>query len=121
MSDALGELPPPQVAWLVCDGRVLASLQIATSARARMRGLLGRPGLEGAMLLEHTRWVHTIGMRFPVDVAYIDRHGTVLRVERLERHRVGRPVPRATAVIEAEAGALVRWDLKPGHIVEIRR
>ena len=33
------------------DGEVLASLEVADSRRARSRGLLGRDGVDGALLL----------------------------------------------------------------------
>ncbi len=34
--------------WLVRDGEVLASLEVASSWRDRRKGLMGRDGLEGA-------------------------------------------------------------------------
>jgi len=107
-------------AWLVSDGRVLASLEVANGRAERRRGLLGRDGLDGALLLERVRWVHTIGMRFPVDVAYLDADGNVLKTVRMGRHRVGLPVPKAAWVIEAEAGAFERWGLSIGDVVELR-
>ena len=106
--------------WLLKDGQVLASLDIAVTRAERRRGLLGRDGIDGALLLERTRWVHTVGMRFPLDVAYVDADGTVLKVVTMHVHRVGAPVPRARAVVEAQAGAFGRWGLTVGDIVEIR-
>jgi uncharacterized membrane protein (UPF0127 family) len=108
------------MAWLLVEGRVLASADVVTSGSDRRRGLLGRDGLEGALVLEPCRWVHTIGMRFPLDVAYLAADGAVLKTVRMHRHRVGLPVPRAARVIEAEAGAFGRWGLHVGDIVEIR-
>ena len=58
------------MAWLVTEGRVLASCESATGRPAKGRGLLGRDGIEGALVLTRCRWVHTIGMRFAIDVAY---------------------------------------------------
>jgi uncharacterized membrane protein (UPF0127 family) len=112
--------PEPQGSWLVCDGRVLASVDVATSARQRAKGLLGRDGLDGALLLTRTRWVHTIGMRFPLDIAYLDADGVVLKVSRLGRHRIGMPVLKAREVVEASAGAFDRWSLHVGDRVELR-
>ena len=108
-------------AWLVSDGRVLASVQVASSRADRRLGLLGRDGLEGALLLERTRWVHTVGMRFAVDVAYVDGDGNVLKTVRMNRHRIGVPVPKARSVVEAEAGAFARWGLHVGDQLEVRR
>jgi uncharacterized membrane protein (UPF0127 family) len=61
------------VAWLLRDGDVLAAVEVADSFGARLRGLLGRDGVEGALVLQPARSVHTIGMRFPIDVAFCDR------------------------------------------------
>ncbi len=69
------------MAWLLREGEVLASLEVASSLAARSRGLLGKASFEGALLLRRTRSVHTVGMRFPIDVAFltddlhVDRHG----------------------------------------------
>jgi uncharacterized membrane protein (UPF0127 family) len=108
------------MAWLLRDGDVLASLEVAANRRERRRGLLGRDGLEGALLLRPTRAVHTLGMRFPIDVAWCDRELVVLRVAQLGRHRLSRPVLRASAVVEAEAGSFERWGLQPGDQLELR-
>jgi uncharacterized protein len=107
--------------WLVSDGRVLASLEVASARSDRRRGLLGRDGIDGALLLERVRWVHTIGMRFPIDVAYLDAEGNVLKAVRMGRHRIGMPVPKARSVVEAEAGAFARWGLHVGDRLEVRR
>jgi hypothetical protein len=108
------------MAWLVSDGRVLASAEEASGRRARSKGLLGRDGIEGAIVLRSCRWVHTLGMRFPIDVAYLDGDGTVLKTVRMRQHRIGVPVWHADTVIEAEAGAFARWGLLVGACVEVR-
>jgi uncharacterized membrane protein (UPF0127 family) len=108
------------VAWLVRDGEVLATLEIASTFAERTRGLLGRDGFDGALLIERTRSVHTLGMRFPIDVAYLDSTMTVLDVVPMRRWRAGRPRPRARCVLEAEAGAFERWRLRPGDHLEIK-
>lgn len=108
------------MAWLMRDGEVLATLEIADSFRARRRGLLGRDGIEGALLLRPARSVHTIGMRFAIDVAFVDSDMTVLRVVTMKPWRVSRPALKATAVIEAESGAFGSWMLEPGDVLEIK-
>ena len=102
------------MAWLICDNRVLATVVVAHTRRARMRGLLGCDGFDGALLLDPASSVHTVGMRFPIDVAHLDRHMVVLRVTTMAPHRVGLPVWGARAVLEAEAGSFTRWGLKIG-------
>jgi uncharacterized membrane protein (UPF0127 family) len=108
------------MAWLVRDGEVLATLEVAESTGARMRGLLGRDGIEGALLLQPAKSVHTLGMRFPIDVAFVDRDFVVVRTRSMRPWRFGRMVMKAHAVIEAEAGTFARWDLKPGDQVEVK-
>ena len=108
------------VPWLVSDARVFASADVASNRSARRNGLLGRDGFEGALVLRPCRWVHTIGLRFPLDVAYLDDEGVVLKAVRMSRHRVGMPVWKARTVIEAQAGAFERWGLQVGDVVEVR-
>ncbi len=106
--------------WLVSDARVFASADVASNRSARRNGLLGRDGFEGALVLRPCRWIHTIGLRFPLDVAYLDGEGVVVKTVRMPRYRVGAPVWRARTVIEAQAGAFERWGLHVGDVVEVR-
>jgi len=104
--------------WLLRQGEVLASLEVAESRRARRKGLLGRDSYDGALLLSPARSVHTIGMRFPIDVAWLDEDLVVLRTAGLPRHRVSRPVLAARSVLEVEAGTFARWGLVVGDQLE---
>jgi len=108
------------VPWLLRDQEVLAALEIADTPRARLRGLLGRDGVDGAFLLQPARSVHTLGMRFPIDVAFCDAGLVVVDTVCMGRHRLGRPRLRARSVIEARAGAFERWRLRPGDQLEVR-
>jgi uncharacterized membrane protein (UPF0127 family) len=89
------------MAWLLREGEVLASLEIPA-----------------------TRSVHTMGMRFPIDVAFCEAEGerefVVLRIVQMRRGRVSRPSLSSRAVIEAEAGAFARWNLRPGDQLEAK-
>ena len=107
-------------AWLLRDGEVLAALEVADSFGRRLRGLLGRDTIEGAVLLQPAKSVHTLGMRFPLDVAFCDRDMRVIDTVTMARHRVGRPRLRAHCVIEAPAGAFERWRLVPGDQLEVK-
>lgn len=109
-----------RLAWLLREGEVLASLEVADSFRARARGLLGRDSMDAALLLRPARSVHTLGMRFPIDVAFCDHDLTVIRTVTMRRYRVSRPVWRSHAVVEAEAGAFDRWNLRVGDRLEVK-
>jgi uncharacterized membrane protein (UPF0127 family) len=109
------------MAWLLRDGDVLAALDVAESLPDRFRGLLGRDGLDGALLIRKARSVHTVGMRFAVDVAFCDADLIVVdMLAPMPRYRLSRPRMRARCVIEAEAGAFERWRLRPGDQLEIK-
>ena len=110
----------PGMSWLLRDGDVLAAAEVADGHAARAKGLLGRTGYEGAMVLPHTRSVHTVGMRFAIDVAFCDRDLVVLDVARMPPMRLALPRRRGRTVIEAQAGAFERWGLRPGDRLELR-
>jgi len=75
--------------------------------------------MEGALILPRTRWIHTLGMRFPLDVAYLDGDGHVVKTMRMKPNRVAVPVLPARTVVEAEAGAFSRWGLRVGDVVDL--
>ena len=106
--------------WLVRGDRVLASLVVADTPARRIRALRGRSTCDGALLIWHARSVHTIGMRFAVDVAHLDADLRVVRTTRMARHRLGRPIKGARAVLEAEAGSFERWSLAVGDELAVR-
>jgi uncharacterized membrane protein (UPF0127 family) len=108
------------VSWLLRNGDVLATVEVADTLGARTKGLLGRTGFDGALLLPRTRSVHTFGMRFPIDVAFCDKDLVVVGVTTLRPWRLGRPRRGGRAVIEAEAGAFDRWGLRVGDTLELR-
>lgn len=75
----------------------------------RMRGLLGRNGLpEGEVyLFPHCNAVHTFGMRFAIDIAFLDRNGNVLSLrENVRPWRMVFGGRKAVSTVEAQAGWL---------------
>lgn len=106
--------------WLLRDGDVLASAEITEGFVDRTRGLLGRSELDGAFLLTRTRSVHSAGMRFRLDVAFLDRQLVVVDTCRLRPWAIALPRRRACNVLEAAAGSFERWGLRRGDQLEIR-
>ena len=109
-----------KAAWLLREGEVLASLEVTESRQERMVGLLDRDGIDGAILIRPARSVHSVGMQFPLDVAFCDKDLVVLRTVCLRPGRLTRPSLRGSCVIEAERGAFERWRLRPGDRLEVR-
>ncbi|MHB1487512.1 MAG: DUF192 domain-containing protein [Acidimicrobiales bacterium] len=108
------------MAWLLRDNDVLATLEIAESLRDRFKGLVGRDDLAGALLIRPGRSVHTLGMRFAIDVAFCDKDLKVLATTTLSPYRLSVPRRGAHCVIEAPAGAFERWHLAVGDQLEIQ-
>jgi uncharacterized protein len=106
--------------WLLREGNVLAGAEVLDGLAGRTRGLLGQTGYEGAMVLPRTRSVHTLGMKFPIDVAFCDKEMVVIAVTRVRPWRMTVPRRGGRSVIEAEAGAFERWGLKVGDRLELR-
>lgn len=107
-------------AWLLRDREVLAALEVTESRADRMQGLLERDGIDGAILIRPARSVHSVGMRFTLDVAFCTKELVVLRAICLRPGRMTRPSLRGGCVIEAESGAFARWNLRVGDHLEIR-
>jgi len=105
--------------WIVRDGEVLASAEVASTRQARRTGLLGRDGINGALVLRPAVQVHTVGMRFSIDAVWVGRDGRVIRIKCLGPRRVSRPIMRSEYVIEAEAGSAARWGLQVGDVLEV--
>ena len=89
-------------------GRRTFHVRVARSHRERRRGLRGPPiGGDEGLLIERCRSVHTVGMRFPITVAFLDRSWRVIRVERCPAGRVLFSA-RARHVLECHIGVDVR-------------
>ena len=105
---------------LVKGDQVLASIDVADGRLDRLRGLLGRDRSEAAILLPKTRSVHTVGMRYAIDVAFCDRDLVVRRLVTLRPWRVTAPRPGEHCVVEVEAGAFELWGVEVGDRLEVR-
>ncbi|GFZ93752.1 DUF192 domain-containing protein [Dyella caseinilytica] len=66
------------------DACLVARTWLADTAILRLRGLIGRAALASdgheGLLLKPCGSVHTFGMRYPIDVVYLDAEGYVLGV-----------------------------------------
>lgn len=77
---------------------------------SRLRGLLARPALavdgSEALLIQPCSSVHTIGMRYPLDLVFLSRDGVVLEWRENVRPYRAAACRRAAATIEFHGGAL---------------
>ena len=107
--------------WLVCQAQVLSSLNIAETAASRRRGLIGQSEIDTPLLIDSCKWIHTFGVKCPLDVAYLDANMQVIKIQQIKPLRLAMPVPKAKHILEASAGTFENWGLAVGHTLEARR
>jgi len=113
-----------QTGQILLNGRVwVACATRAVTLPGRMRGLLGRRSLPNGqgLLIERCGSIHTIGMRFAIDVVFLDSAWRVCRVAR--NVRPGRLCVwggwKAVRALEVAAGWLDMDNrAEPGAIME---
>lgn len=103
----------------VADGRlVCARTRMAKTFRQRLRGLLGHRELaaDEGMLITPCRDVHTLGMRFTIDVVMLDSQMCIRRLHRgLRPWRLALGGKGVHCVLELPEGAIARHRLENGE------
>ncbi len=96
---------------------VCPSCELAKNPLRRMKGLLGRRALgeDEGLLLRPASSVHTLFMRFPIDLVFLDRELRVLRVAEDTRPWRIAYTRRSRMVLELPAGAAARRGLRAGE------
>ena len=104
-------------------GATLASnVEVADTPRARRIGLLKRDSLNPGqgLWIFPTQAIHTFGMRFPIDVVFIDRQLRVKRIyHRLAPFRLTSLVWSAQSVLELPSGCLASTNTSVGDELHI--
>jgi len=109
---------------IVHQGQVWARhVEYAESWRERMCGLLGRSTLgdDAAMVIRGCGAVHTVGMKFAIDVVFVDKAGRIVKITENVRPGCfcvwgGR---HAAHVVESEASKLNLSKLSIGDTLEM--
>ena len=101
---------------------VIPSAQIADNLWARFWGLLGRRriGVDEGLLIEPCSSVHTLFMRFTIDVVFLDRDRRVLKVATVRPFRAA--LARGSkSVLELAEGSAARHGIEVGHSLTVDR
>jgi uncharacterized membrane protein (UPF0127 family) len=104
---------------------IASSVLLAKTTWQRMKGLLGHSAEEfkegRGLWIAPCDGIHTIGMTFPIDVAYLDKNGRALLLYHgLKPFRIGAIKLDAHSVLELPAGALARTHTQVGDCLEFR-
>jgi uncharacterized membrane protein (UPF0127 family) len=93
----------------------------ATNFVARMFGLLWRRPLAAgeALWLNPCASVHTLGMRYPIDVVFLDRDGAVVETKTALAPRRMAGARRARSVLELPANQIGDLGIAPGKRVTL--
>jgi uncharacterized protein len=123
-----GDARPPEAG----DGRrllvnartgtvVARTIEIAFDSSTRNRGLLGRDlfAAGSALILAPCSSIHMFFMRFPIDAAFVNREGRILRIAaNLRPWRIALSL-RAYAVVELPAGTLAATATRVGDTLRL--
>ncbi len=103
----------------VLAGRAL----VADSSQTRRTGLLKHTGLEPGegLWIVPCEGVHTFGMKFPIDIVFINKKRIVVKVRKnLARRRIAFCL-RAHSVLELPVGVIEQSGTQPGDQLELIR
>ena len=91
-------------------------LEDARSSFKSGLGLMGRKSMQASeCLFLSGYWIHTFFMRFAIDVIYVNKAFTVLKIDRnLRPWRISLPVFKARHVFECNAHMTEKLDIQLG-------
>ena len=105
---------------MVNGTRVIASVNIASARVDKRRGLKAFEDASIPLVIQSCNWVHSIGMKFPIDVVYLDENDVIIDIAPLKQNRIALPRRRAVRVVETAPGAFRHWGLTMGDRIEFR-
>jgi len=91
-------------------------VKIARSFFSRLIGLLSKTSLDSSegMMFYRAPSIHTYGMKFPIDILFLDSTGKIHRIfHDVKPNRIV-PYVRSWVTIELKAGQCVEKQLQPG-------
>jgi len=102
---------------------VASDLEIAETALSRFKGLIGRSARDfrqgKGLWIFPSEGIHTIGMSFPIDVAYLDNNYRVIHLYHgLRPFRIASVKLKAQGILELPAGTLENSRTQIGDLLE---
>jgi uncharacterized membrane protein (UPF0127 family) len=98
---------------------ICADCEVADRAVPRMKGLLGRDGLESGtgMLIKPAPSVHMFFMRFAIDVVFLDKNRRIVGLAHTLRPWRVAGARKAVAALELPAGTAQKHGLELGDVL----
>lgn len=108
-AEQVKRVPEPLVGMRANNRFAAQRLTLATRRSDRLQGLLLTPASEALLLLAPCRDIHTFGMSYAIDVAFVNGSGVVIESYRdvLPKRRLREP--HAVAVLERCAVPYAGW------------
>ena len=97
-------------------------VEVAETSLRRMKGLLGRTGLDaGAGLwIKPSSGVHTVAMKFAIDVIGLDKERRVIKLwQNLVPYRITSVSSKLRSVVELPAGRIAECSVQLGDVLSI--
>jgi len=101
---------------------IAAAVAMAETPWQRFVGLMGRRELaaDAGLCLRPCSSIHMFFMRIPLDVAFLDRDGAVLRAYHgIRPWRISRIVRGAKSAVELRAGTLQAAEVEKGTVLRL--
>lgn len=88
---------------------LITQARLADTFWLRLRGLLGKTSLKNGegLILAGEKSIHTLFMKFPIDVVYVDKNYKVIRTDiNMVPYRLGPFVAQSAYVLEMKVGTI---------------
>jgi uncharacterized membrane protein (UPF0127 family) len=104
------------------NGETLADdVELAVRVMERMKGLLGRKQFSSgkSLWIKPCKSIHTIGMRFPIDVLFLDKKNIIVKIKKnFLPNRISGLFLNAVSVLELPSGILTATDTRAGDRIK---
>jgi uncharacterized membrane protein (UPF0127 family) len=101
------------------DLLIFQNIEVARSFFTKLAGLIFKKELKGdeGLLFENCNSIHTLWMRFPIDVLFLDGENMIVSIiQDLRPFRFSPFIKQAVKVIEIKAGVASEFGLRTGDI-----
>lgn len=106
---------------ILIDEKIGPEISVADSYFLRLRGLIGRSAEElGGLLIKPCNQIHTCFMKEAIDVVYLDKEGTVIRIDKsVEPSRFCSMEKKARSVLELPANKAQQYGISKGCTLSV--